>query len=75
VADGSVVRGPATRALTPKTATLNGTTITVSWTNGVVRGGDRLAAWPARHRVSAPPPGRSPRRRACTGSATQPTAA
>jgi len=30
VADGSVVRGPATRALTPKTATLNGTTITVS---------------------------------------------
>jgi Rieske Fe-S protein len=30
VADGSVVRGPATRALTPKTATLNGSTITVS---------------------------------------------
>ena len=30
VADGSVVRGPATRALTPKTATVTGTTITVS---------------------------------------------
>ena len=30
VADGSVVRGPATRALMPKTATVNGATITVS---------------------------------------------
>jgi Rieske Fe-S protein len=30
VADGAVVRGPATRALPPKTATLNGATITVS---------------------------------------------